>query len=249
MVIVILDEMDCLLCRHEDVLSQLFMLPKVGPPWRCSAKTHLNLGNGVKGLTLVLVLQMISKSNLILIGISNSIDLTVRALATLERQKFVPELINFPSYTYGQLLNLLQERLQRLPGPVFNPMGLRLCAKKVRPRHPKQGQDTILARNGEGLGRPESSQNGRDTVIQNRELGKPGLQLNRGPGLGVQGSKLQLFKSEKGSNQGERVHRDKMEHYVESAAHPIHDTDDTHMTQRRNQCDICYNREGLFKTA
>lgn len=138
MVIVILDEMDCLLCRHEDVLSQLFMLPKVGSPGSAHRLHRANWGNPFEGLTSILVLQVIPKSNLILIGISNSIDLTVRALATLERQKFVPELINFPGYTYGQLLDLLQERLQRLPGPVFNPLGLRLCAKKVRPSHPEK---------------------------------------------------------------------------------------------------------------
>eukprot|EP00884_Botryococcus_braunii_P022638 jgi/Botrbrau1/9058/Bobra.0376s0032.1 len=76
--VLILDEMDALLFKQEDVVCHLFRLPQM------------------------------PKSNLLLIGISNSIDLTVRTLAALEQQK-----------------------LQKLPGPAFNPLGLRLCAKKV----------------------------------------------------------------------------------------------------------------------
>ena len=71
-------------------------------------------------------------SRLILIGIANSIDLTERALPRLQATGCRPTLVTFPSYSSLQLECLLQQRLQALPGPVFQPQAVRLAAKKVR---------------------------------------------------------------------------------------------------------------------
>lgn len=70
-------------------------------------------------------------SRLILIGIANSIDLTERALPRLQALGCRPTLVTFPSYSSLQLECLLQQRLQALPGTVFQLQAVRLAAKKV----------------------------------------------------------------------------------------------------------------------
>lgn len=70
-------------------------------------------------------------SRLILIGIANSIDLTERALPRLQALGCRPTLVTFPSYSSLQLECLLQQRLQALPGTVFQLQAVHLAAKKV----------------------------------------------------------------------------------------------------------------------
>ncbi|CAL5228465.1 g11605 [Coccomyxa viridis] len=104
MAVVILDEMDQLLSQDHSVLYDLFRLPQA------------------------------PNSRLILIGIANSIDLTERALPRLQATGCRPTLVTFPSYSSLQLECLLQQRLQALPGPVFQPQAVRLAAKKMASR-------------------------------------------------------------------------------------------------------------------
>jgi hypothetical protein len=73
----------------------------------------------------------VAKSRLILIGIANSIDLTIRTLTALETLDCKPALMTFSSYSHVQLHALLTDRLRQLPGEVFHPLAVRLCAKKV----------------------------------------------------------------------------------------------------------------------
>ncbi|KAK9840798.1 hypothetical protein WJX81_005432 [Elliptochloris bilobata] len=102
--VVVLDEMDQLLAGDPAVLTELFLLPKL------------------------------PGARLVLAGVANSLDLTERALPLLAALGARPHLLPFPAYDAGQLQALLSQRLARLPGPVFQPQALRLCAKKVASR-------------------------------------------------------------------------------------------------------------------
>jgi hypothetical protein len=73
-------------------------------------------------------------ARLVLAGVANALDLTERALPALAGLGARPALLPFPAYDAGQLQALLGQRLGRLPGPVFAPQALRLCAKKARAR-------------------------------------------------------------------------------------------------------------------
>jgi cell division control protein 6 len=68
----------------------------------------------------------------VLVGISNSIDLTQRMLPRLHALACRPSLVAFPSYTAAQLEALLRQRLAALPGPIFQAQAVRLVAKKAR---------------------------------------------------------------------------------------------------------------------
>ncbi|KAK9804320.1 hypothetical protein WJX72_006487 [[Myrmecia] bisecta] len=98
MLVVVLDEVDCL---AEEILHELFLLAQL------------------------------PRSRLVVIGISNSIDLTERKLAGLQAHGRKPDFIPFPTYSHRQLVELLQQRLATLPGPVFHPKAVELCARKI----------------------------------------------------------------------------------------------------------------------
>lgn len=73
-------------------------------------------------------------SRLAMIGISNSIDLMqqlVRPGAILHRFNMKPRNIVFPTYLRDQVSNLIQERLDTLPGPVFDKRAVEFCARKI----------------------------------------------------------------------------------------------------------------------
>jgi len=73
-------------------------------------------------------------SRLAMIGISNSIDLMqqlVRPGAVLHRYNMKPRNIVFPTYLRDQVSRLVQERLDTLPGPVFDKRAVEFCARKI----------------------------------------------------------------------------------------------------------------------
>lgn len=73
-------------------------------------------------------------SRLVMIGISNSIDLMqqlVRPGAILHRYNMKPRNIIFPTYLRDQVSKLIQERLDTLPGPVFDRKAVEFCARKI----------------------------------------------------------------------------------------------------------------------
>lgn len=73
-------------------------------------------------------------SRLAMIGISNSIDLMqqlVRPGAILHRFNMKPRNIVFPTYLRDQVSKLIQERLDTLPGPVFDKRAVEFCARKI----------------------------------------------------------------------------------------------------------------------
>lgn len=103
MIVLVLDEMDQLDSRGQDVLYTLFEWP-----W-------------------------LSNSRLVLIGIANTLDLTDRILPRLQaREKCKPRLLNFPPYTKNQIATILQERLNQVSqDQVLDNAAIQFCARKV----------------------------------------------------------------------------------------------------------------------
>ncbi|NXT22397.1 CDC6 protein, partial [Syrrhaptes paradoxus] len=103
MVLVVLDELDQLESRGQDVLYTLFEWPRL------------------------------PGSRLVLIGLANALDLPERSLARLTAHRAgSPQLLRFPPYTREQLSTILQERLAQVAGdPVLDAAALQFCARKV----------------------------------------------------------------------------------------------------------------------
>ncbi|XP_028558504.2 cell division control protein 6 homolog [Podarcis muralis] len=103
MVLVVLDEMDQLDSKGQDVLYTMFEWPSL------------------------------PNSRLVLIGIANALDLTDRILPRLQaRPKCRPQLLNFPPYNKDQLASILQERLKQVSGEqVLDHAAIQFCARKV----------------------------------------------------------------------------------------------------------------------
>lgn len=103
MIVLVLDEVDQLDSKGQDVLYTLFEWP-----W-------------------------LSNSRLVLIGIANTLDLTDRILPRLQaREKCKPCLLNFPPYTKNQIATILQDRLsQASRDQVLDNAAIQFCARKV----------------------------------------------------------------------------------------------------------------------
>ncbi|XP_077020590.1 cell division control protein 6 homolog [Tamandua tetradactyla] len=103
MIVLVLDEMDQLDSKGQDVLYTLFEWP-----W-------------------------LSNSRLVLIGIANTLDLTDRILPRLQaREKCKPRLLNFPPYTRNQIAAILQDRLNQVSrDQVLDNAAIQFCARKV----------------------------------------------------------------------------------------------------------------------
>lgn len=81
------------------------------------------------------------KSNLILIGIANALDLTDRSLPQLKAKNLKPRLLPFMPYNASQIANVMNSRLRSLLPPdqdvdknfipFVQPAAIQLCAKKV----------------------------------------------------------------------------------------------------------------------
>ncbi|CAH1249492.1 CDC6 [Branchiostoma lanceolatum] len=105
MIILVLDELDSLDSKNQEVLYTMFEWPTL------------------------------PKSRLILIGIANALDLTDRILPRLQsRPKCRPQLLNFEPYSKDQLVTIVQDRLHKATAegaPVLEPMAVQFCARKV----------------------------------------------------------------------------------------------------------------------
>uniref|UniRef100_A0A8C8S824 Cell division control protein n=1 Tax=Pelusios castaneus TaxID=367368 RepID=A0A8C8S824_9SAUR len=101
--VLVLDEMDQLDSKGQDVLYTVFEWP-----W-------------------------LTGSRVVLIGVANALDLTDRILARLQaRPKCKPQLLNFPPYTKEQIAFILQERLKQVSGDqVLDSTAVQFCARKV----------------------------------------------------------------------------------------------------------------------
>lgn len=116
--VVVLDEMDYLITKDQQVLFQLF---------HCAS--HL------KSATL--------KTKLVLVGISNALDLTDKFLPRLRSNGFNPEAIQFMPYTGDQIRQVITSKLRGLaeeekentgavnvPIPMMHPAAVMLTCKK-----------------------------------------------------------------------------------------------------------------------
>ncbi|XP_074972929.1 cell division control protein 6 homolog [Phalacrocorax aristotelis] len=103
MVLLVLDELDQLESKGQDVLYTLFEWPRL------------------------------PGSRLVLVGLANALDLMDRSLARLGAQLAgSPRLLHFPPYTREQLITILQERLGQVAGdPILDTAALQFCARKV----------------------------------------------------------------------------------------------------------------------
>ncbi|CAL51521.1 Methyl-CpG DNA binding [Ostreococcus tauri] len=101
MVIILLDEMDQLVTRAQEVLYELFALP------------------ALRG------------SRCVLAGVSNALNLTDRVLPRLRARGCEPQLVTFAAYDGNQLKELLKQRLAVLPFNAFEDSALELCSRKV----------------------------------------------------------------------------------------------------------------------
>lgn len=117
LVIVVLDEIDYLLTRDQEILFKLFKM---------SEKSHSS-----KFMT-----------KLILIGISNSLDLSQTLLPKLERNQISPKLVSFKPYNFEKMKLIVTEKLKLLVEtdkeniqenfiPIINASAILLCCKKV----------------------------------------------------------------------------------------------------------------------
>ncbi|NXW56475.1 CDC6 protein, partial [Eurystomus gularis] len=102
-VLLVLDELDQLESKGQDVLYTLFEWPRL------------------------------PNSRLVLVGLANALDLTDRGLARLgARPAGSPQLLHFPPYTREQLTAILTDRLGQVDGdPVLDAAALQFCARKV----------------------------------------------------------------------------------------------------------------------
>ncbi|GFS49837.1 cell division control protein 6 homolog [Nephila pilipes] len=103
-VVIILDEIEQLDCKGQQVLYNLFEWP------------HL------------------PQSMLTLITIANAMDLTDRILPRLHTFGYQPKLLNFPPYTKEQIISILEDRLSEIQAdgtPVIKPIAIQLCARKI----------------------------------------------------------------------------------------------------------------------
>ncbi|KAI8337815.1 P-loop containing nucleoside triphosphate hydrolase protein [Choanephora cucurbitarum] len=109
--VVVLDEIDYLKTKDQDVLYKLF-------EW-----------------------TSLPQSQLVLIGISNALDLTDRILPRLRAKNCEPILLNFNSYGNEEIQNIIKGRLYALLGegtvtqdtplPLIQPIAIKLIASKV----------------------------------------------------------------------------------------------------------------------
>lgn len=111
---IILDEIDCL---EDGILLELFSLS--------NKKNHLD-----------------HKTKLIMVGISNAIDLTTKVLPLVSRTNVQPKLLNFKPYNFDKIQKIIIFKLKSLIEsnkentsenfiPIVNASAILLCCKKV----------------------------------------------------------------------------------------------------------------------
>ncbi|RDD40673.1 Cell division control protein 6-like protein [Trichoplax sp. H2] len=106
MIVLIIDEIDQLECKGQEVLYTLFELPSI------------------------------PRSKLILIGVANSLDLTDRSLPRLNKlEKYKPKLLHFPPYTKDEIVCILDSRMSMIKSSdsvtSIDKSAFEYCARKV----------------------------------------------------------------------------------------------------------------------
>ena len=141
--LIVLDEIDQLDCKSQEILYTLF-------EWPALPNSRLILIGESEGQTyshVPLPSKYINPCGTVfnlcdtvdVIGIANALDLTDRILPRLQSHvKCRPKLLHFPPYTKDQIVTILQERLgsnSEGTQTVVDPMAVQFCARKVSAVH------------------------------------------------------------------------------------------------------------------
>lgn len=102
--LIVLDEMDALLTRDQQVLFDVFNLAKMAQSY---------------------------PTQVIIVGIANALDFTDKFLPRLKRTGQNPKNLSFMPYTWEQIKQVVTEKLSQLPAQLFHPMAIQLCCKKA----------------------------------------------------------------------------------------------------------------------
>ena len=102
--LIVLDEMDALLTRDQQVLFDVFNLAKMAQSY---------------------------PTQVIIVGIANALDFTDKFLPRLKRTGQNPKNLSFMPYTWEQIKQVVTHKLQQLPVQLFHPMAIQLCCKKA----------------------------------------------------------------------------------------------------------------------
>lgn len=103
--LLVLDEMDSLLTKDQQVLFELFLLVQHAASF---------------------------STNLMIVGIANALDFTDKFLPRLRRNGLNPHKLAFLPYTWTQIRDVVTAKLATLDNPrFFHPMAVQLCCKKA----------------------------------------------------------------------------------------------------------------------
>ena len=131
--LLVLDEMDQLGSRAQDVLYTIFEWPRL-PGSRLVLIGERALPAPInRGPTAPKPEPSAFLTPLCIVGLANALDLTERLLARLHTPPLPgPRLLRFAPYGREQLTAILHGRLEQLQGgPVLEPSALQFCARKV----------------------------------------------------------------------------------------------------------------------
>lgn len=104
MYLVVLDEIDYLVSKGQDILYKLFEWPAL------------------------------ENSRLVIIGIANALDLTKRILPRLRAKNCEPQLLNFNPYEINEIRDIIKDRLESsnsIGSPIMDSSAVEFCARKI----------------------------------------------------------------------------------------------------------------------
>ncbi|CAK9436826.1 uncharacterized protein LODBEIA_P13480 [Lodderomyces beijingensis] len=104
--VLILDELEALLTRSQQVLYSLFSI----------ANANSKVPTRIK---------------VVLVGISNTLDLNNKFLPKLFHNDLIPESLQFLPYSAAQIKSIIQSRLEPLDDSLFHPAALQFCCQKA----------------------------------------------------------------------------------------------------------------------
>ncbi|KAI5949018.1 CDC6 [Candida theae] len=105
-IVLFLDELDSLLTQNQQVLFKLFQL-----------------ANSQSKVT--------TKTKVILIGISNTLDLNNKFLPKLFTNNMIPESVQFLPYSAAQIKSIITAKLAKFSTTIFHPVALQFCCQKA----------------------------------------------------------------------------------------------------------------------
>jgi len=105
-IVLFLDELDSLLTNNQQVLFKLFQLSSS----QCKVST---------------------RTKIILIGISNTLDLNNKFLPKLFTNNMIPESVQFLPYSAAQIKSIILAKVADFPTTIFHPMALQFCCQKA----------------------------------------------------------------------------------------------------------------------